>query len=106
MKAGTLRQRVIVEQRGSVQDSVGQPVESWTTYATVWADIRNQRGMEAVKADTMTSTVKASIRVRYKAGITAAMRVRHGATIYQIMAVLPDAASKDYMDLVCEAVGG
>ncbi len=106
MKAGTLRQRIKIQQRVTGQDSVGQPVEAWGDVAAVWGDIRNQRGLESVRAGELTSTVKASIRVRYRAGITAAMRVLHGATVYQILSVLPDGSSKEYMDLVCEAHGG
>ena len=106
MQAGRLKNRVTIQQQSTVQDSIGQPVNTWTTYATVWADIRNRSGVESIKAGELTSTVRASIRVRYKAGITAAMRVVHGSITYQIKSVLRDEQNKDYMDLVCEAYGG
>jgi SPP1 family predicted phage head-tail adaptor len=106
MQAGTLKTRVVIQQQSAVQDSIGQPVNTWTTYATVWADIRHKSGVEAIKSGEVTSTVKASVRVRYKAGITAAMRVVHGSVVYQIQSVLRDVAHKDYMDLVCEVHGG
>lgn len=106
MRAGQLKNRVTIQQQSTVQDSIGQPVNTWTTYATVWADIRHRSGMEEIKSGEVTSTIRASIRVRYKAGITAAMRVAHGSAVYQIKAVLRDEQNKDYMDLACEVYGG
>lgn len=106
MQAGRLKNRVIIQQQSATQDAIGQPVNTWTTYATVWADIRHRSGIEEIKAGEVASTIRASIRVRYKAGVTAAMRVSHGSSIYHIKAVLRDEQNKDYMDLVCEAYGG
>jgi SPP1 family predicted phage head-tail adaptor len=106
MQAGRLKNRVVIQQQSTTQDSIGQPVNTWTTYATVWANIIHQKGAEAIKADQVMSTLRASIRVRYKAGITTAMRVSYASKIYQIISIIPDAESKDYMDLVCEVYGG
>lgn len=106
MRAGQLKNRVTIQQQSTVQDSIGQPVNTWTTYASVWADIRHNSGLEEIKSGEVTSTIRASVRVRYKAGITAAMRVVHGSITYQIKAVLRDEHNKDYMDLTCEAYSG
>lgn len=104
MQAGKLNQRVTIEQRSTTQDAIGQPVETWTTVATVWAHIRHPSGIEKIKSDADISIVKASIRIRYRTGIDAGMRVVHGATTYGIEAVLPDVAGKQHVDLICEAV--
>lgn len=106
MQAGKLKNRVVIQQQSATQDAVGQPMSTWSTYATVWANILHQKGAESIKADAMTSTLRASIRVRYKAGITSAMRVTHGAVVYNIISVIPDAENKDYMDLACEVYSG
>jgi len=106
MKAGQLRTRVIIQQKSATQDSVGQPLEVWTTFATVWADVRNQRGLEVIKGDMQMSRLLASIRIRNRAGITAAMRVKQGDNIYNIVTVSPDTNSKDYIDLICEKYDG
>lgn len=103
MQAGKLRNTVTIQQQTAGQDEIGQPM-TWADVATLWADIRHLSGMEAAKAGTVASTVKASIRFRYRVGINAGMRVLHGSTIYNIAAVMPDAAKKAYVDLVCEIV--
>lgn len=102
MRAGTLRDLVTIEQRGSTVDAIGQPVETWSAVASVWADIRHPSGLETLKADAPTSVVRASIRIRELAGVTSGMRVLHGSTVYGIEAVLP--VTPAAMDLVCERV--
>lgn len=106
MQAGRLKNRIVIQQQSATQDEVGQPVNTWTTYITVWGNILHQKGIEAIKADHVISTLRASIRVRYKAGITTSMRVSYASKIYQILSIVPDAENKDYMDLVCEVYGG
>lgn len=104
MRPGLLNRRVVVQQQSTTQDAIGQPVLTWTTFATVWADIRHSSGVESIKADALTSTVRASIRVRYTRTITTGMRVVEGTTTYNIVAVLPDMGGKEYSDLVCEVL--
>lgn len=102
MQAGTLTRRVTIQKEGTIYDELGEPIPGgWVDVATVWADIRNLSGLETIKSNVEVSFVKASIRIRYRAGITAAMRVKHGAMIYSIDAVLMDEQNKDFMDLIC-----
>lgn len=89
-----------------MQDSAGQPLTTWVKVADVWADIRHKSGLETIKADAETSIVKASIRIRYRTGIDAGMRVLHGSRVYDIKAVLPDVATRQHVDLVCEVING
>ena len=99
---GKLRSRVDIQSRSTTQDAIGQPVETWTTFATAWAHIRVMGGLEAIKAGAVTSTLKASIRIRYRTGIDAGMRVLHGGVVYQVLAVLPDVAGREFIDVVAE----
>ena len=104
MQAGRLNRRVTLQAPGTAQDELGQPIPGWTDVATVWADIRLKSGLEAIKAGAPVSTVQASIRVRYRAGITAGMRVVHNLTNYNITAVMPGVGGREYVDLVAEVV--
>ena len=85
-------------------DELGQPIPGWTDVATVWADIRLRSGLESIKAGAPVSVVQASIRVRYRAGINAGMRIVHNLTAYNITAVMPDVGGREYVDLVAEVV--
>lgn len=104
MDSRGLNRVVVIQTPTATQDAAGQPIPTWATLATVWANIRHLSGVESIKADAESSTVKASIRIRRGVAVDASMRVVHGATNYQIRAVLPDEIDRDKMDLVCEFV--
>lgn len=105
---GTLNRRVVVKQLASGQDDIGQPVKTWTTLATVWANVRYlagpRAGVEALQAGAEVAIARASIRIRLRTDITTAMRIQLGSTEFEIKAVLPDEQARDRMDLSCEVV--
>lgn len=91
--------------RGEALDAWGQPIpDHWVKVHDLWASIKHPSGSQSIKADAPTSTVRASIRVRYRTDIDASMRVAHGATTYEIQAVLPDEEKREHVDLVCQVV--
>lgn len=103
--SSSLRHKVSIQSPGEPSsDSEGNVVKSWVTICQPYADIRHSSGLESVRSDSVTSTVKASIRIRYRDGITAGMRVVHGTLVYNINAVLPDLQQRLYVDLVCEVI--
>lgn len=106
MEAGKLNRRVTIKQLTDGQDEIGQPVQTWADVAAVWAHVRHLSGVETIKADADTSSVKASIRIRRRTDVDAGMRVYLGAVVYEIKAVLPDEEAHDRLDLACEVVNG
>lgn len=104
MDARALNRMVTIQVPPTGQDAIGQPSGSWTSLVSVWANVRMLTGTEMLKADTPTSVAKASIRIRRRADVTNAMRVALGATVFQILAVLPNEQDKTFLDLACEVV--
>lgn len=105
MQAGRLNTRCVIQRRTGGTNDWGEPLpEGWETHATVWANVKHLSGSEAIKADSEVSTVRASIRIRYRSDITAGMRVLIGTVVYDIEAVLPDMVQRKHVDLVCKLV--
>jgi SPP1 family predicted phage head-tail adaptor len=102
MQAGRLSTPIVIQQQTTTTDAIGQPLTQWSDFAAVWSNVRHNSGAEAIKAGASVSTVQASMRVRQLAGITAGMRVVAGGVVYEIKAVLPDMARREFTDLVCE----
>lgn len=105
LDAGGLNRRITIQILGAATDSWGTPipgVENWIDVGKVWANIDTLSGLGTIKADAQVSTVKASIRVRWRTDLAAGMRVLHGTTVYDVKAVLPDASGREHVDLVCE----
>lgn len=104
MQAGKLNRKIVIQSQSTTQDDTGQPLNTWTTFATPWANIRFMNGIETMKGDSPTSVAKASIRIRYREDITNAMQVVYNGITYRILAVLPDEAKREHVDLSCEVV--
>lgn len=104
MDIGKLNRQVTIQRPDAGQDSIGQPAQTWAPLATVFANVRQLSGIETIRAGAESSTVKASIRIRYRADITTAMRVVQGSTVYQIKAVMPDEGGRQFVDLACEVL--
>jgi SPP1 family predicted phage head-tail adaptor len=66
MNIGRINRQVVIKAPPTGQDALGQPTGDWTTFATVWANVRYLSGTESIKAGADTSTAKASIRIRYR----------------------------------------
>lgn len=98
-----LNSRITIRQRASGSDAAGQPVATMVDLVTVWAEIRHPSGLEVLRGDAPVSVVRASIRVRQRTDITAAMQAVHNGIIYDIKAILTDEIDRRFMFLVCEA---
>jgi SPP1 family predicted phage head-tail adaptor len=102
MSAGQLRHRVELQSQVDTVDDIGQPSTSWLTVATVWADIRYQTGLSAIKSGADVSVVRASIRMRHRA-VNAGQRITHDGVVFNIEAVQRDVRGA-YVDVVCEVL--
>lgn len=106
MQTGKLNRRITIQSRTTTQDGAGQPVETWSDVATVWADIRNPSGLsfagETIKAGVEASTVRLSVRIRYREDIDPGMRVELNGETHDILAVIPDHARRRHVDLLCQ----
>jgi len=101
--------RLILQRKSTTRDSYGQPANTWTNVATVWANPVVQTGMgymnhEMQAGGTEISRTTTSFRIRKRTDVVAGMRVLVGAKVYDIRVVLPDLADNLYVDLGC-AVG-
>lgn len=104
MRAGRLRVRITIESRALVQDALGQAVESWSTVATVPADVRMAGGGERFVrgADQEQAAVDYVVRMRYRSDVTPLTRLVWGSRVLDIeSAVDPDGHGRE---LVCRCV--
>lgn len=105
MRAGMLNRRATLQERANTVDAWGAPAQdAWADVATVWANVRHLSGVEAIKAGSDVSVVKASIRIRWRTDVTAGMRVLVGDAVYGIEAVLPG-EGRAHVDLMATRVG-
>ncbi len=102
--AGSFPHQIHIQRKTGGKDGWGTPLpEAWEniTAKPIWANVKYLSGSESIKADASVSAVRASVRIRWRAGVTAGMRVVHGTDAMDIEAVLPG-AGRQHVDLVCK----
>ena len=90
--AGQLRHRIDIDERVTAQDATGDPVVTWTPWAQgVPAAVEplSSREFSGIPSHILAQATT-KIRIRFRPGLSATMRIRHGGTIYNILGVLPD----------------
>ena len=102
MQAGQLRDRITIQVRSSADNAAGEPVLGWIDFATaIYANVTDMSGKEYVSGQTILNAVTTTIVIRYRAGVTAAMRVISRGVTYNIQAVLEPENKRREMHLMC-----
>src|SRR3990167_7369154 len=63
--------RALVE----TQDATGEPVQSWSTFATVWSERRDTRGSERFQSDQVLPIRSTVFIMRWLAGVRETMTI-------------------------------
>jgi SPP1 family predicted phage head-tail adaptor len=100
MQLGDLDRRIVIEQYTTTTDAYGQRVESWTTFATVWAKIMYEGGGEDFEAEQKTANRIVKFLIRY-ASVTEKMRVSYASAYYDIENI-EEVGRKNYLVLRCK----
>jgi SPP1 family predicted phage head-tail adaptor len=101
---GELRHRITIQRPIEQQDPVtGELTTNWVAVATnIAAAIKPSSVREFVAAQAMQSQVTARIVIRYRAGLTAQMRILHGARVFNPQGWLSDEDSGlEYLTAPC-----
>jgi len=106
MRAGELRQRVTLQEATEVRDSFGEVTKTWSDVATVWASVETLSGREFLEARQLQRATTVRVVIRWREGVTPAMRVRWtdaGGTLhtYDVDAVIPDGTQRRQLTLMC-----
>ena len=101
MRAGRLNKKIIIESKTEVIDSVGDVAETWSTFATVWAEVRTQSGREFIQAKETHSELTHVVTMRYLSGVTPKMRINNGGEYLNILSVFDPTTRKKELRLFC-----
>jgi SPP1 family predicted phage head-tail adaptor len=104
LAAGKLRHQIWIDRPVQTRDENGGYINSWEhiTDVPLWAAIEPLSVREYIAAQATQSTITARITIRYRAGLTADMRILHGDKIYNPAGFLADKDSGlEYMTIPC-----
>jgi SPP1 family predicted phage head-tail adaptor len=83
-KAGSLRHRIVIEQVARAGDGVGGSVETWSTFATVWAKVSPVSAGQQLWAESLRHKITHRVLLRYLSGVASDMRISFDGRTLQI----------------------
>ena len=87
MRSGKMDRLITIGEFTSVQDSYGQETETWTEFATVWAEKIDIKARERFAAQQDIAEETTRFRIRWLAGLTPKMRIVHDGKVYNITGI-------------------
>lgn len=104
MDAGKLRERVTVQQASESRNALGETVQTWGTYATVWASVEGISSREALYAGQQQISISHRVLIRYLSGLTQSMRLQWRGRTLEIVSLLEHRNRSEHELLCQEAV--
>lgn len=100
-RIGKMDRRIVIESASEARDDYGGIQETWSTYATRWAQMKyTPKAGEAYEAQRKTSDYNVQFIIRSDTttrAITPKMRVNYDSKLYDIRAV--SEIGKEYRDM-------
>lgn len=99
--AGELTEPVTLSQPSNTADGYGQPNDTYTDLATVFAKITFSDGRSEVDNSKGTLYQEMTAIIHYRSDITGDTRITYDGDAYDILAPVP-MGRKRYLKLICE----
>lgn len=104
---GKFRHRIVIQEPTITRGDRGAEVLAWSDIANVYADIRTVGGQEQVLANQLeTATSLHTITIRYRTDITPKMRVKWGARVFGVEAIVESDNRMRTLNLSCRELVG
>ena len=84
MRSEQLDRRLIILEPAETRDDYGQEVLTWSTFATVWANVKLNIGKESFQTNEKVKERVVDFKVRYRTDIMANMRLLYNSNYYEI----------------------
>jgi len=87
MRPGRLDRRVVIERAAVVQNALGEEIESWSAWQTVWAEVAPLDGAERWQAQEVMAEAPTRFRLRWLPGLSVEDRIRYEDRLYDIHSI-------------------
>lgn len=102
--ASDLRHRVELQAVATTRDSIGGLVETWSTFATVAAQVRQANGRESWYRQQMNAAAAWTIGLRWRADVTTKHRVVYGGRVFLVRSVTDEEQRRRFLMLACDEI--
>lgn len=101
-RVGSRDKRISVQRAIEVADSAGGSTVTWGIVDTFWASILPGDGREFWEQKRLLPTLSHVVTIRYRTGLTPAMRVVWGTRVFAILVVRDPDERGTALELLCE----
>ena len=84
MRSHAMDRRIAIQQYSVTRSGSGHETKTWTTLATVWAEVRQKSGREYFGANQVVDEVDTLFIIRYRSDVTPKMRIVYNGRNYNI----------------------
>lgn len=104
LRSGTMDHLAVVQTPTESANAIGEPILTWSTFATRWIAILPLSGNEQITALANEGNVTHRIRMRYTAGIKPKMRLVSEGRTFEIMSVVERGRREEHELMASEVV--
>lgn len=101
MNAGTLRDRVTVQQATENRNRLGESISEWATFTEVWASVQGVSAREFLLAGQQQVEVSHRVKMRYLNGLTPQMRLLWRGRTLEVISIL-EHENRSVHELICQ----
>lgn len=101
MDAGTLRDRVTVQQATENRNRLGESILSYATFAEVSANVQGVSAREFLLAGQQQVEISHRVKMRYLSGLTPQMRLLWRGRTLEIISIL-EHENRSVHELICQ----
>lgn len=104
LPAGILRETIVVEQEAETRNSLGEPVATWSTFATRRAAVQAISYSEQERRKQIGGVGTFTVRCHYVPGLTGKMRIRWASRSNRILyiASVVEQGNREEHELNCD----
>ena len=76
---------IVIQVNAPTRNPYGEAGPSWSTFATVWAEVMPVSGREAMQGGQILATADSRFRIRYLSGLKLTHRISYESNTYDIV---------------------
>lgn len=103
MRIGALDRRIQLQSSTKTRNAVGESVDDWSTYATVWANVRELRAKEYFEGEQKIEERLTKFIIRYRADVDEKHRVLYNDQLFDIQPTT-ELGRRQYLEFMGKAV--
>ena len=101
MRAGRLRDAIVIERPPTEKDSAGEQSGDWVAVASIWGNVQQMKGDEILTSQQVFGKVTTRVDIRFFDGLDTSHRINFEGRILSIVAVIDPDGFKRELNLFC-----